>query len=67
MCYQNDQNRDENRAVQGGGKKEGHRSDLEKGVDPGNLVPRQKLTVAELHANFQQHSLTFIKYQSHLA
>ena len=42
-------------------------SDLEKGVDPGNLVPREKLMVVDLHANFQQNSRTFVEYQSHLA
>ena len=42
-------------------------ADLEKRVDPGNLVPREKLTVVELHANFQQNSCTFAEYQSHLA
>ena len=31
-------------------------ADLEKEVDPGNLVPREKLIVNKLHENFQQHS-----------
>ena len=41
-------------------------ADLEKGVDPGNVVPREKLTMVELHENFQQNSRTFVEYQSHL-
>ena len=41
--------------------------DLEKELDPGNLVPREKLTGVDLHANFQQNSRIFVEYQSHLA
>ena len=36
-------------------------------MDPGNAVPREKLTVVELHENFQQNASPFVKYQSHLA
>ena len=46
--------------IEGGGG-----ADLEKGVDPGNLVPREKFKEVELHANFLQNSRTFIKYQPH--
>ena len=42
-------------------------ADLEKGVDPGNLVPREKLTVVDLHENFHQNAGTFVEDQSHLA
>ena len=53
------------------GQKECRRSlhlweDLEKGVDPGNVVPTEKWTVVELHENFQRNPHTFVEYKSHL-